>query len=616
MRIPAVNSETNQISFPKYVSVVMMLSSDTDFEYLQKFLEEVEFTNYTFVITGNLEFYLANASRLEILQTYGELIPSFWYLQTLSMNEREIYINSTMDYWYSYLGVYPKGVMMFQPDTFSLNYLKEKFDVEYSYGYCPDQYTVDWMSMRGGSPMPYYADDLNALVPDKTNSDGVVVLPWLLWDWIDGYTISHRLQDHPVDDVLRFNELNWTRQETNNYVDALIDRTLIGSSPFGYVSYSFEWDWIVYSDAVENAATILKNVLSYYDYNVTRVGDFVDWFKINYPKMPTYNIKFVAPYSSRSVEWFINSDIRVVRVDGSDVYSYVKYVDQLEDKYLTQVASINFGREWSIDNSVDNSLEFSVDCLGGGTLRAPIIGSPVSFQGELLDFPDYYISFSQMHNEIPIHIFPVMDYGYILQPKEGFQSQSSASAAEPTADNATDAQYTFLEHGILPPVISVVLPENKNYSSSNVTLAFTLNKQVMWVGYSLDGKENVTVRYTLDEIENVTLAKSTTIIELSDGSHSLTVYANDTAGNIGKSDTIYFTINTQPSDSPTQQPTSETNQSAKPTIVPIVDGVNTLPYLLGIIAVVIIAVIIAGLAVYFYFRKHRKKKIGYQTDPY
>ncbi len=59
-----------------------------------------------------------------------------------------------------------------------------------------------------------------------------------------------------------------------------------------------------------------------------------------------------------------------------------------------------------------------------------------------------------------------------------------------------------------------------------------------------------------------------------------------------------------PSDSPTQQPTLEPTQSAKPAIGSIVDGIDPLPYIIGIVAVGIVAIV--GSAVYF--AKFRKKK--------
>ena len=80
------------------------------------------------------------------------------------------------------------------------------------------------------------------------------------------------------------------------------------------------------------------------------------------------------------------------------------------------------------------------------------------------------------------------------------------------------------------PLISVFSPENKTYGKSDILSAFVVNEPVAWMGYSLDGQDNVTVR------ENVTLAV------LSEGSHNITFYAIDLVGNSGASRTIYFEI--------------------------------------------------------------------------
>jgi hypothetical protein len=79
--------------------------------------------------------------------------------------------------------------------------------------------------------------------------------------------------------------------------------------------------------------------------------------------------------------------------------------------------------------------------------------------------------------------------------------------------------------------------------------------------------EPSTVTYSLDGKANVTIAGNSTLTNLPDGSHSLVVYANDTAGNMGKSETIFFTADTTtpsptPSDYPTQQPTIEPSPTA------------------------------------------------------
>jgi len=46
----------------------------------------------------------------------------------------------------------------------------------------------------------------------------------------------------------------------------------------------------------------------------------------------------------------------------------------------------------------------------------------------------------------------------------------------------------------------------------------------------------------LDTQANVTISGNSSLPELSYGSHSITVYANDSLGNMGASESIYFNI--------------------------------------------------------------------------
>jgi hypothetical protein len=113
-----------------------------------------------------------------------------------------------------------------------------------------------------------------------------------------------------------------------------------------------------------------------------------------------------------------------------------------------------------------------------------------------------------------------------------------------------------------PPKISLLAPLNQTYDKPSVPLVFTTDKAVTWVGYSLDGKQNVTI------------TGNTTLTNMTNGLHNLTVYANDTFGDIGASQTITFTI-------------------ALPIPTATVAAVS------GALAVVVVA----GLLVYF--KKHR-----------
>ncbi|UCE15779.1 MAG: right-handed parallel beta-helix repeat-containing protein [Candidatus Bathyarchaeota archaeon] len=101
------------------------------------------------------------------------------------------------------------------------------------------------------------------------------------------------------------------------------------------------------------------------------------------------------------------------------------------------------------------------------------------------------------------------------------------------ADNVD--HYPFQDPGCpdtIPPAIIVLSPQNTTYTTSSVPLTFTISEPASWMGYSLDGQLNVTV------------AGNTTLTGLSDGVHGITLYANDTSGNMGSSSKVYFTIDT------------------------------------------------------------------------
>jgi len=113
----------------------------------------------------------------------------------------------------------------------------------------------------------------------------------------------------------------------------------------------------------------------------------------------------------------------------------------------------------------------------------------------------------------------------------------------------------------IPPEITIISPENKTYCASSVPLTFTVNKPTSWMGYSLDSQENTTI------------TGNTTLTGLSDEVHTIIVYANDTAGKMGSSSKVYFTIDTTP---PVITILSPQNKTYHATSVPLTFTVNEL----------------------------------------
>jgi N-acetylneuraminic acid mutarotase len=119
-------------------------------------------------------------------------------------------------------------------------------------------------------------------------------------------------------------------------------------------------------------------------------------------------------------------------------------------------------------------------------------------------------------------------------------------------------QYTPIGYGTVPPTVSTT-SSNSTFTAKD-ELMFTTNRPVVQMNYSLDGQTNATFAGTLS------------LAGLALGSHNITVYAVDTFGNVGISDTIYFTINQEP--------------------------LGQFPFALGVIACVAIAVGALSLLIY------------------
>jgi hypothetical protein len=128
-------------------------------------------------------------------------------------------------------------------------------------------------------------------------------------------------------------------------------------------------------------------------------------------------------------------------------------------------------------------------------------------------------------------------------------------------DENNEDRYPLFEHIRFEPLeILVLSPLVQMYNETSVPLVFTVNKRANWTGYSLDGKETVTT------------TGNTTLTGLSSGLHNVTVYAKDFV-DTATSKTVWFNV------------------------------VEPFPVVPVAIYVVVVAVVGAGLLVYFKKRR-------------
>jgi hypothetical protein len=108
-----------------------------------------------------------------------------------------------------------------------------------------------------------------------------------------------------------------------------------------------------------------------------------------------------------------------------------------------------------------------------------------------------------------------------------------------------------------PPIVTIESPTNTSYATATVWSNVTLNEAGSWCGLSFDGGSNVTMlNDSATHFYNQTTG-------LSQGSHNVRFYCNDTAGNMNgsASNKVYFTIDLTPPILILQSPLNQTYAS-------------------------------------------------------
>jgi len=156
----------------------------------------------------------------------------------------------------------------------------------------------------------------------------------------------------------------------------------------------------------------------------------------------------------------------------------------------------------------------------------------ISLSVSVVDELSVPIGFDQLNTTIP----PDVSMHYVMSifiPKWAHVGVATAYAAVLIEGSVIDGESTEFYIGpedLTPPVIHLLCPENVTYGTESVPLVFAVNERTFWMGYNLNN------------LGNVSIAGNTTLTDLTNGLYSTIVYANDTSGNVGSSEEVYFTI--------------------------------------------------------------------------
>ena len=224
----------------------------------------------------------ANKSRVIYPYDAAWFSPRAIFLSGYSQSERRRLIDKLFNNFKVKFGYYPKSVGAWWIDSYSLNYLKIKYQIK-SVMIVADQKTTDnygvWGQWWG---VPYYPSKANVLTPadSLTNKQEVVILQWAQRDLAKAYG------EGPIYSNFSLQANDYIRQgENTNYFQKLVNDYLDCENQLGQITVGLEtgMEAIHFQSEYANQLQSLKGIKNL---KSVKMSDFADKFASVYQDFP------------------------------------------------------------------------------------------------------------------------------------------------------------------------------------------------------------------------------------------------------------------------------------------------------------------------------------------
>lgn len=247
---------------------------------------------------------------LEISQNYSEQArviyphgvawfnPKAVFLSGYSQSERRRLIDKLFSEFKSKFGYFPKSVGAWWIDSYSLDYMKGKYNIKTAM-IVADQKTTDnygvWGQWWGG---PFYPSKVNTLTPASSlsNKQDVVIIQWAQRDPTLAYGVGSKVSNYSLqaNDYIR-------QGKDTKYFNDLINVYLDCKNPIGQITVGLETgiESVGYINEFENQ---LKSLATIVNLNRLSMSQFADRFSRVFPLFPQEF--FVGP------NWIMKTNFR------------------------------------------------------------------------------------------------------------------------------------------------------------------------------------------------------------------------------------------------------------------------------------------------------------------
>ena len=210
------------------------------------------------------------------------------FLSGYKQEERIKFIDTLFAKFKEKLGYYPSSVGAWWIDSFSLEYMKNKYGITANLGLA-DQFSTDGYQVWGSYwSTPYYPSKYHAGVPavqDSAKID-VVTLQWAPRDPLNGYFNSY----YSTQDYLQ----NPVREDTTYFEKLVRLYAEKNENAFGQIVVGLEGDLSseAYQGEFKKQMEVVKNLKNTGMVNVVTMADFSNWYRLTFPNLsPTQIIE-------------------------------------------------------------------------------------------------------------------------------------------------------------------------------------------------------------------------------------------------------------------------------------------------------------------------------------
>jgi hypothetical protein len=276
--------------------------------------------------------YFAEKARVIYPHSVPWFSPEAVFLSSYSQSERRKLIDQLFEDFKSEFGFYPKSAGAWWIDSYSLQYMKDRFDIK-AVLIVADQKTTDnygvWGQWWG---VPYYPSKANILTPASNgeNKQDVVVLQWAQRDPALATGEGPKFSNYSLqaNDYIR-------QGKDTGYFKSLINSYLDCRNPLGQVTVGLETgsDSVTYFEEYARQLKAVKEILSL---KPVTMGEFYNKFRGVYPDFPKRVI-----IEGGGARWEMTPEKRSSSVGDTIFYnpdlSFSDFFIAGKDKFLNRV---------------------------------------------------------------------------------------------------------------------------------------------------------------------------------------------------------------------------------------------------------------------------------------